>query len=1028
MSQSHIGRIFVSYSHRGNGPQWKTALLRATHLFEQYHLIDVWQDGKIRVSSFWDDDIQQAMESAQVAVVLLTPEALDPRSPADPNYILDTEFPHLRERQRSGQLTVFPIVCEDCNWREHDWLRATQASNNSNPLSGLSATAQDQIFRQVGTEIARELSRKALSVTLPVGPTTQTYLDRFPLTRCPGLREERLIGREAELALLDLALSQPHTAIVSLVAWGGVGKSMLVQKWLHRLERANWLGIQRVYAWSFYSQGTTEDRQASEDMFLAHALKWFGVQCEPTLSPWDKGRLLADAVARERTLLILDGIEPLQYPPGPMGGQLRAPGVQSLLKQLARKSSFLNSQSSFLNKSLCLVTTREPLTDLADFQRRQNAPWGSVLRVDLGNLNEEAGAALLHHAGANRVGTAEIKPDDRELFDASREVDGHALTLNLLGRFLDRAHSGDIRRRDLVKFEEADRAVKGETTFKMLAAFAEWFSNEGEIEARALTILRLLGLFDRPADAGCMSALRMAPVISGLTDSLFVSRRDPASGSATHQPLSDKSWNDTLHFLFDFGLIAIQPANDDTSAELDCHPLIREYFARMIRTTNQECWRSAHRRLFDYLSTSVDDTPDTFDRLQPLYFAVSHGCEAGLYETTRESILDDRIRRGAKMYGVKMFGAFSTHLASLSSFFHRPWSKLADGISPYSQSWLLNETGFCLGAVGRIAEAIEPLKTGIAVALSSGEVGAAQTYISNLSEVNLILGRVDEAVELAKRAIEVGTEELRDAAANGVLLGTSRVHYQRYRRDLAMLAWTLLHSGAVPEALKHFCDAEQAQAKLQPQFPQLYSTIGYYFIEWLLAEVECAAWKAHLRLPKKVLPPNLLEDVHAEALRRVGNTDILLANGPHNPLDNGLNQLATGRAVLYGHAVSLKTCRPSNFEASLVNARGDLRKGGVAQHIPRGLLSCAWLSVVQGNSAAAQSDLDEAWDIAERGPMRLHMADIHLYRARLFFREKSYPWKSPQDDLAAAEKLINDCGYHRRDEELADAKRAILGS
>jgi hypothetical protein len=30
--------------------------------------------------------------------------------------------------------------------------------------------------------------------------------------------------------------------------------------------------------------------------------------------------------------------------------------------------------------------------------------------------------------------------------------------------------------------------------------------------------------------------------------------------------------------------------------------------------------------------------------------------------------------------------------------------------------------------------------------------------------------------------------------------------------------------------------------------------------------------------------------------------------------------------------------------------------------------------------------------------------------------------------LAAAEEVINKCGYHRRDEELADAKRAILGS
>jgi len=46
----------------------------------------------------------------------------------------------------------------------------------------------------------------------------------------------------------------------------------------------------------------------------------------------------------------------------------------------------------------------------------------------------------------------------------------------------------------------------------------------------------------------------------------------------------------------------------------------------------------------------------------------------------------------------------------------------------------------------------------------------------------------------------------------------------------------------------------------------------------------------------------------------------------------------------------------------------------------------------------------------------------------LRIEEGKYPWESPEADLAAAEKLINDCGYHRRDEELADAKKAILGA
>ena len=42
----HKARIFISYSHPGDGPEWKAALLRALHVFEQHHLLDVLQDGK----------------------------------------------------------------------------------------------------------------------------------------------------------------------------------------------------------------------------------------------------------------------------------------------------------------------------------------------------------------------------------------------------------------------------------------------------------------------------------------------------------------------------------------------------------------------------------------------------------------------------------------------------------------------------------------------------------------------------------------------------------------------------------------------------------------------------------------------------------------------------------------------------------------------------------------------------------------------------------------------------------------------
>jgi hypothetical protein len=108
-------------------------------------------------------------------------------------------------------------------------------------------------------------------------------------------------------------------------------------------------------------------------------------------------------------------------------------------------------------------------------------------------------------------------------------------------------------------------------------------------------------------------------------------------------------------------------------------------------------------------------------------------------------------------------------------------------------------------------------------------------------------------------------------------------------------------------------------------------------------------------------------------------------------------------------------------------------RAGTQHHLALGLLTRAWLRCLTGarvGHESAQGDLDEAWEIAERGPMPLFMADIHLHRARLFGlsenRPASYPekWTSPEDDLAEARRLIEKHGYWRRKEELEDAEAA----
>jgi hypothetical protein len=312
------------------------------------------------------------------------------------------------------------------------------------------------------------------------------------------LREtaDRLFGRETELSALEQAWADSKVRVVTLVAWGGVGKTSLVSKWVANLSARDYDGAD-YFDWSFYSQGSTEQSSASADPFVGAALRFFGDEAtaDSAMSPWDKGSRLARLVAERRTLLVLDGLEPLQHPPGPLAGELKDPAIVALLKGLAQR-----------NAGLCLVTTRERVRDLAAFEESTAPRW------ELERLSTPAGLELLKFLGVHGATS--------DLEKLVEEVRGHALSLNLLGRYLGAAHGGDVRRRDRVRFEEADAEIRGGHAFRVMEAYERWFVGEGENGERALAILHLLGLFDRPAADDLLAALRRPPEIPGLTQAI----------------------------------------------------------------------------------------------------------------------------------------------------------------------------------------------------------------------------------------------------------------------------------------------------------------------------------------------------------------------------------------------------------------------------------------------------------------------------------------------------------------------------
>jgi tetratricopeptide (TPR) repeat protein len=202
-------------------------------------------------------------------------------------------------------------------------------------------------------------------------------------------------------------------------------------------------------------------------------------------------------------------------------------------------------------------------------------------------LPDQDGAALLHSLGVNRAGSGTIGPDDAELRAASREVNGHALSLRLLGLYLKGAHGGAVRRRDRVDLGRAD---------------ALWKNN----------------------------------------------RLD--------QPYGHAFW--------------------------------------------------------------------------------------------------DRIQRRGEAYSTNKLGLVGADLGAVASFFEAGWARPLSALSEGDRAWLLNEAAYRLRALGRLAEAVEPMRAAMEMCAEQKDWKNAATDASNISELEATLGRLSAALDNAERAVE----------------------------------------------------------------------------------------------------------------------------------------------------------------------------------------------------------------------------------------------------------------------------------
>jgi tetratricopeptide (TPR) repeat protein len=758
---------------------------------------------------------------------------------------------------------------------------------------------------------------------------------KVSLAKMPSTSPD-LFGREHELDILDKAWDDTKTNIVTLVAFGGVGKTALVNKWLNKMKEDNYRGAERVLAWSFYSQGAAEGKQASAEPFIAHALKeWFGdpETADSNMSPWDKGERLANFVKQYKTLLILDGLESLQYPPGEMEGRLRDPGLQCLIRELASH-----------NSGLCVVNTRLKVDDI------KGDVGDSVEEIELENLSPEAGAQILEKLGVEGL------PD--ELKEAVEDMDGHALALILLGTYLKIVYHGDIRKRDEIKRLIGERRQDENTRHArdMMNTYEKWFKGKPELE-----ILYIMGLFDKPAEGGAIEAVKKKPTINGLTSEL--------------RKLSYEDWMFAVDNLRRARLLAEEDPH--RPGELDCHPLVREYFGIRLKESNTVAWKKGHSRLYEWYESQAKKYPDTIEEMIPLYTALSHCCQAGRWREA-DRLYTQRISRENEAFHLRKLGAFGADLSALSGFFDVPWSKPVDELSEHDKAFVLSQAGFDLRALGRLSESAQPTQASLESAKDRKDWLNSAKVACNLSELYLTIGDTAKALNYVEQSVKLA-DQSGDA-------------FERMC-DRTTLADVQHQIGRQKDAEDTFKAAEDLQKKRQPKHPILYTVAGFEYCDLLLEQGK-----------------------YEEVLDRANKTLEIAKQKDLGLLNIAIDHLSLGRA--YKLKDQIEKGDFSKATEHLDQAVNGLRQAGIQDYLSHGLLARASLRRICKDFDMAKHDVDEAFSIASRGDMGLWLADCHLEYARLYY-DKGEKDKA-RDSLKIAKEMIDRMGYHRRDKEVQE--------
>jgi hypothetical protein len=121
-------KVFISYSHKDN--RWRARFEQHLRPLVPENLLSIWSDQMLSAGEYWYDSILQAIETADVAILLVSADYLAS------NFVREEEIPRLLERRRHEGMLIVPVICRPCVWLHIPWLSSMLVRpHDGRPLS-----------------------------------------------------------------------------------------------------------------------------------------------------------------------------------------------------------------------------------------------------------------------------------------------------------------------------------------------------------------------------------------------------------------------------------------------------------------------------------------------------------------------------------------------------------------------------------------------------------------------------------------------------------------------------------------------------------------------------------------------------------------------------------------------------------------------------------------------------------------------------------------------------------------------------